>query len=415
MSMMICEKCAKELLRGTVICRYCNHNNVLQRIDAWREKQNHRLATANQISAEKTASSFQLKHNSKDGMLIRFPKQPLPQPEKQAPVVSDDELPPWKKRLNARLQEIREQRAAEEEPPASSKSPVKLDRDPRIEAALNRINRANYIQMVTPARGLARTQTALAEEILPPQPEIQNQPEISAPIFPKAGQGNLKTAPKPLVPLVSEAPVINAPESIGIEAKSEGAFTLVEESQFHSQSESIGSPEYSAESGAEVYEEEVEATTEQGTLLEAASLRLRLAAAVIDAEIIALSFLPLFAVFAFFGGKFSPTETPFYILVAIAICLITLYFFLTYSLAGRTVGMGLLKLHLASRAQIPDHQMEETPSTITFTFQQAAARAFGGSISLLLFPLNVLCITRSYDRLSISDYLSNTQIVRIKK
>ncbi|HEX4949111.1 MAG TPA: hypothetical protein VFZ34_20710, partial [Blastocatellia bacterium] len=83
--------------------------------------------------------------------------------------------------------------------------------------------------------------------------------------------------------------------------------------------------------------------------------------------------------------------------------------------AGRTMGMAWCNLHLASLKTTADAHRHEEPSTVTFTLKQAILRALGGTITLLLFPLNVICIARSDDRLSISDYLSETQVVRIKK
>ena len=99
----------------------------------------------------------------------------------------------------------------------------------------------------------------------------------------------------------------------------------------------------------------------------------------------------------------------------VAVALITVYYFVTYALAGRTMGMAWCNLHLASLSTNAETHMHAAPSTITFTIKQASLRAIGGTISLLLFPLNILCIARSDDRLSISDYLSETQVVRIRK
>ena len=91
--------------------------------------------------------------------------------------------------------------------------------------------------------------------------------------------------------------------------------------------------------------------------------------------------------------------------------LITAYYFVTYALAGRTMGMAFMNLHLASQSATA----ETSTATVTFTCQQAALRALGGTASLLLFPLNFFFIVKSYDRLSLSDYLSGTQVVKIKK
>ena len=161
-----------------------------------------------------------------------------------------------------------------------------------------------------------------------------------------------------------------------------------------------------------LHEEQFTPTQYESTVLEAASLKARIAAAVIDAEVIAFSFLPIIAVYAFLGGSFSSVSLT--ALLGLSTILIAVYFFVTYALAGRTIGMAILKLHLASLKPLTMNPLPDSTSTVSFTFQQAAARAVGGTLSLLIFPINLFCITRNFDRLSISDYLSGTQVVKIR-
>ncbi len=383
---MICEKCNQELPGGTVICRGCGHNNVLRRIDIWREKRSNQMTSlqANAAPAAATTSTSQTRSRatSKDGTIIMFPKQPQPStPEKPAA-----ELPAWRQQLNARVKEIREQKSADYEPPQTAQIASQPDRNPIIEAALNRINRATYLEP-TPRRRSGQLQAAFAEPIAlePIVAEAKPAPvalENSRP-FAKAPTPLVRTAPTELLEIEPITPIYEIPKPANVNDEQ-----ILEDD----------------------FDDEI--AYEGKTVWEVAPLWKRLVAALIDAEIVAVSYVPLILVFAFFGGKFEAPMT--YLLPAIGLALLVLYFFLTYALAGRTLGMAMMKLHLASLSPITDKASDSAPDTITFTFQQAAMRALGGSISLLCFPLNMICLVRSYDRLSISDYLSHTQIVRIK-
>ena len=403
--MMICEKCEQELLNGTVICRSCSHNNVLQRIDSWRERRNHQLSSINHSPVHSTATTTRFKSNTGDATLIRFPKQPPKMHDQPKLNEPDAPLPAWKQKLNARLQEIRDQRAEEMEAPIKPKSrpqqSTQPERNPIVEAAISRFNRVTYLQPLSVSNSF--TQTAKVQEEKQPQAELQQSPNL--PESKATGPVGLKSVTKPPPPLVTNYQVSSAAAQ---------AFDFSEQESFASaEMLEINQPFSSGDNEAIDFDDEILEANSSVPILEAASLKLRTAAAVIDAEIIAFSFLPLFAVYAFFGGKFNTVSAS--ALALIAFFLVAVYFFLTYALAGRTIGMALLKLHLASRSPILKATDQSIPATITFTFKQAAARATGGTISLLLFPLNLFCITRNDDRLSISDYLSDTQIVRIRK
>jgi uncharacterized RDD family membrane protein YckC len=387
--MMKCEHCATEMNGSTVTCQSCGHNHVLQRIDAWRERRNHRLSAFNQSHQGHPAPSNKTnlavervqitspKANAKDATLLRFPKKPAPPPE---PVVA---VPEWRNRLNAKLREIREQRALEVEPPAPPPPPEesKEDRNPRIAAALNRIRRAEYLQPITPP---PRSRLAVATQ-------LALEPSLELPASPVEVVAEAKAAPAP-------APMQHT--------------TIIPIHQLRAESVL----EVDLESG--VIEEDLlseivleSPPTAPPSTLEAASLAKRAAAAVIDAEIIAASLLPLIGAYFFLGGWF---ELPLlFVPITVSVLLITLYFFLTYAMAGRTMGMAWCNLHLACHTT--DALKNSAPTTVTFSFQQVALRALGGTISFLLFPLNILYIANHDERLSISDRLSGMQVVRIKK
>jgi uncharacterized RDD family membrane protein YckC/uncharacterized Zn finger protein (UPF0148 family) len=397
--MMTCEKCEKEMQGNVVQCPHCQHNHVLQRIDAWRERRNHQISSLNRRHSELPAQASQqgagqsLRATAKDSTLIRFPKRPIaPSAPTAPPEENVESLPAWRQRLEARLKEIREQRALDIEPPAPPRAAIKPERNPLIESALNRIQRANYLQPITPP---SRSRYAVAADLAP---EPSSEPVVTAVI-----NQPVSRAAEVQAPIYSSALPHTLTVSL-LEPQIEPEITVPTEDLL-SEITLEAIPERQEDKAAEA-----DILPSSATTLEAASLAKRAAAAVIDGEIIAFSLLPLFAIYFFLGGWF---ETPgIYTPGVVGILLVTAYFFVTYALAGRTMGMAFLNLHLASQSQTSE---ATAPSTTTFTFQQAALRALGGTISLLLFPLNILCIAKSDERLSISDYLSGTQVVKIKK
>ena len=389
---MICEKCEIELPNSVGGCPGCGYNPVLQRMDDWREKRTQKLSSYNQgttvQSEDKRPTVRGPRANAKDATLIRFPQRAVTPPPPPLPAAAAEPVPAWKERLNSRLQEIRAQR----EPSAPAVSvQANFDRNPIILNALNRIHRANYLQPVTP---LPHSRSATAAELAPTP--IEEEP-LPASVY-------LQIATTPRATIISRIPT-----------------AVLQQAPVHSLSE-VGTPAAEEDLLSEINLElpavpaipqtrvETEPTTATHSTLEAATLPKRVAAAVIDAEIIASSLLPLFGAYFFLSGWFeAPT---FYIPILIAVLLITAYYFVTYSLAGRTMGMAWCNLHLANLSTASEPL---APTTTTFTIRQAIMRALGGTISLVLFPLNILCIARSDERLSISDYLSETQVVRIRK
>ena len=393
--MMICEKCEKELSASVGACEGCGHNPVLQRMDVYRERRNQQFTSFKQTNAptqDARSTARDPRASAKDATLIRFPKRPIAalQAAPQQAVVQQSALPPvlvetapaWREQLNSRLQEIREQR---EPATAPARTQDKFDRNPIIINALNRINRANYLQPIKP---LPYSRSSAAAE-LAPTPILEVEPAFEA------------QAATPMIARLTMVPQDWAdPQPEDTQSTFANDEDLLSEMRF----DAIARP---------VVEEKSASAITSHTALEAASLAKRIAAAVIDAEIIASSLLPLFGAYFFLSGWFeAPT---IFVPMLVGVALITAYFFVTYALAGRTMGMAWCNLHLASLSSNAETLAHAAPSTITFTIRQAILRALGGTISLLLFPLNILCIARSDERLSVSDYLSETQVVRIRK
>lgn len=385
--MMICEKCEKELSASVGACESCGHNPVLQRLDLYRERRNQKLAKPTETpKQEARAATNTMRSGIKDATLIRFPKrsveQPAAPPQPISPPVAASAEPAWRERLNTRLQEIREQR----EPPATpNRVEEKFDRNPLIINALNRINRADYLQPITP---LPHSRSSSAVELAP------------NPVLEETANELLEIQASAITPTTTRPTLVPSNLTEASPYGFDNDEDLLSEIQFDTVAPVV----------AESKQENASSTH---TALEAASLAKRAAAAVIDAEIIASSLLPLFGAYFFLSGWFdAPT---IFIPVIVAVLLITAYFFVTYALAGRTMGMAWCNLHLASLSSNAETLANTAPSTITFTIRQAILRALGGTLSLVLFPLNILCIARSDDRLGLSDYLSDTQVVRIRK
>jgi uncharacterized RDD family membrane protein YckC len=385
--MMLCEQCATELPGATVICKSCGHNNALQKLENWRDKRDRYLESINApIAAAAVASARASTHEQ--GNLIRFPKTPMTSRERTPGTI--EQAPEWKEKLNARLRQIREQKAADVEPPSVQTTKPEPNRQPIVEAALRRINKANYLAIVPDDHEISKPINAVALT------------EASASI---AGNGNSAFVLQP-GPSLNRAPVTPRTPLV-VDPTHVPEVNLYEESDLL-ETEPLIFEQDLAE--LDLFQDEEQYSHHESTILEAASLKSRIAAAVIDAEVIAFSFLPIIAVYAFLGGSASAVSLTG--LLSLTAILTAVYFFVTYALAGRTIGMAILKLHLASLK--PVAETADTTSTVSFTFQQAAARAVGGTLSLLLFPINIFCITRNFDRLGISDYLSGTQIVKIR-
>ncbi len=385
--MMICEQCETELLGATVICKSCGHNNALKKMEIWREKRGRYLES---INAPVAAAAVSSRSNGSDtSNLIRFPKSPMPAKVNDRKPETLESKPEWKEKLDARLREIREQKAAEIEPPRTPTHNYESDRQPIVEAALRRINRANYLSIAPESPEISTVgAVALATEISGNKlPAKSASPEVL-----------INRSP---LPMLQRVPMVVEPNHIPALDLYQENLLETEELMFEQES---GELELLNET------EEFATAHHEPTVLEAASLKARIAAAVIDAEVIAFSFLPIIAVYAFLGGTFSSVSLTG--LLALTTVMVAVYFFVTYALAGRTIGMAILKLHLASLKPVTENA--DGTSTISFTPQQAAARAIGGTLSLLLFPINVICITRNFDRLSVSDYFSGTQIVKIR-
>jgi hypothetical protein len=175
--MPTCEKCAHELTGSAVICRRCGFYNARRRVDEWRE-QRRTPPPAHRAAPETPDTPAPLKPGAAvarlrpyDSTLIPFPsvarppavKQPAaraqaladaPKPEPSAPESKGqaaEAYPPWRKDLTERVRQIREEKARRDQPGGKGAA-EEVDRNPLIEAALRRIQRAEYLPPVAPPR-----------------------------------------------------------------------------------------------------------------------------------------------------------------------------------------------------------------------------------------------------------------------
>ncbi len=163
---MKCESCGNELSGGAIICRVCNHNNALR--SDWRAQRAAQQPAPRHNQAYQSRSAKPIAELPKivprkdaDINLLRFPpassKQPevaLAAPKPQTITGSETATtgyPPWRVELKERVRQIREKRNTGDLV-APSPSPIapagvneaKLDRNPIVESALNRIRWSSH-------------------------------------------------------------------------------------------------------------------------------------------------------------------------------------------------------------------------------------------------------------------------------
>lgn len=422
--MLTCDKCSQELSGGTVICRSCGFNNALRRVDKWREQRRPSTAPVKGQQESSTPSSNsgnsgslrrRIRPSSQDATLIPFPainktssNTEKPQPEKSERKEPTDLYPPWRKELQERVRQSREQRTAR---PGEHRhhGGHDIDRNPIIESALKRINRAEYLPPITPRSGRGAAAAAMAQVEAPlPEKAVEEKPARATVLEPVAKAAAVEVKPTPVVK--SEIIKTEPPKAIS------PAKVKFEEPQGEPFAEAVEKPAIEAVAlpMPAIASEKVVFTVGPKPSCTIATLRHRAAAALIDAEASIFGYLVAFAGLMFFDitlGEAARTA-----LIVTAAFLVPLYYTICYAFAGRTFGMSLMKLHTAQET------IEEVSSTTSgvryeiqpLSFSSILARAFGGVISLLAFPLNLFIISRHPDKLSLSDLLSSTRVVVVK-
>jgi uncharacterized RDD family membrane protein YckC len=365
---MKCEKCEQELRGSTVICRQCGFNNALQRLGGWRARQ--------------------------DGTLIPFPVSPHKTKSSDRAKESDPEArPPWRNRLDEKIREIRERRDAESHERQTLASASQSN--PIVEAAVNRLRRAAPPSGNTLSHAPGPGAQAAARAIqFDEYPERDLEPRPTSALPPAArhsSSGSAATPVKPISQMPTSPETRDASQPVKFASSAPPARAQASTNQFE---RSSIAPRFQAAEGAPYASEDY--ISSSGT----ATLFARAAASAIDVGIIAFSYLPFLTAFTLFEADFSRWAV--YALAVMTSASIFCYHLLMVGMAGRTTGMAFCKLRIVDAAS------ERVPPTLA----QAFGRAIGATLSLLLLPLNLLVILLSLERLSLSDYLSGTIIVR---
>ena len=131
-----------------------------------------------------------------------------------------------------------------------------------------------------------------------------------------------------------------------------------------------------------------------------ASLHRRILAGGIDLEIVALSFLPFFSLFALLDSGLNPRTL--LMMGGSAIGLIFMYQFLMLLVAGRTCGMAILKLDLT----------DIRGDCMALKRGRVFARAIGATLGVLLTPFNLALVLSSPHRRSMADRFSGSIVVK---
>ncbi len=416
---MNCEKCEQVLPGAAVICRNCGFNNALQGISGWHRKRNQVLNTPRPVNGKRTAA-----RKAADATLIRFPTSA----EKAAAVEPDaGDLPPWRRQVHEKVRQLREQRK-DEATAARTESRDSADLNPIVEAAVRRLRRG-----VTPAvrpsslgQSAAAQATARALEYdeeparheAPPAPVMAQktpvpEPPASRPFSSATGTSVMDLAGPAAAPALSPAEKTEATPDGGLGEAVVAAGVAIE---VESPSDTPGSTVEIAEPLADCDQSAGEEVISEaaGTTAAAAGdwmmlphyssgrapVLARVAAFIIDLEVIAFSFLPFFTAFTLFNADFN--RSSFYALSALALVMTFIYYLLTVAIAGRTCGMAVFRIRVADAMN-----ESEQPS-----LSQSIRRAAGAVLSLVFIPLNVLVIALSAEQQSLSDQFSGTAVVR---
>jgi len=188
---MKCESCGNELTGGAIICRVCNHNNAL--LGDWRSQRSgqqpapHRPTQSNQsrTTAPLTELPKIVPRKDVEANLLRFPPSSNKQSGAQVELtVTGSETgtaayPPWRVELKERVRQIREKRTTGElvAPPPSPVGPdeARLDRNPIVESALNRIRWSSHAPAITTTASAGKPGARMAAAAKLAQPEIETE------------------------------------------------------------------------------------------------------------------------------------------------------------------------------------------------------------------------------------------------
>jgi uncharacterized RDD family membrane protein YckC len=454
--MMQCQNCGQALPGAAVICRNCNFNNALQALDEWR----HKRQSGDRKTTQAQPPTIR---RQADATLIQFPaavQKSAPAENIRADAsritseLTTDQQPDWREQLNGKLRQIRQQREVEQE--AAAKRAARADINPIVAAAIQRLKNPQTVSLPAsslPASGHSTPSTSGAnavaraiefEPVLPsvaktetpaellrpaaaptfrttpvrPEPGISRQQTLSLPVSESApsskseavaetiaGESTLRNA-EPRVTEALPVPIATEEKSartFSAFAGTDEKFVVLEDDVDEASDKTAPIPQ----NKTEVRRENSAAAAEWSSAIAGLShssgrapVLARIAAGVVDLEVIAFSCLPFFTAFTLFNVEFRAGAI--YLLLGIIALMAFAYHYITISQAGRTCGMAVFRLRLATADDEKGHPDKA----------QCLRRAFGSVLSLALIPLNLLVVALSADRRSLTDRISSTVTVR---
>ncbi|MGH9752524.1 MAG: RDD family protein [Blastocatellia bacterium] len=396
---MKCESCGNDLIGASIICRVCNHNNALpMRFARRRESARHNQSARPHASAHMVELPTITPRKDADVNLLLFPSASdrRTAPTRRPLAGSDPKTatyPPWRAELKERIRQIKEKRATNKlaAPKPSlvqlSRTQVgeaKLNRNPIVESALNRIRRASH---ETERQGERETEGRRDGETERQRDFSQSRPVVPSPHL---------LVPPSLRPPVSPSPRLSVPPSLRPSVAPSPVTPQTSTSKPSLSGPLAGAPYKHVETRVIEIAQVLERPRPE---IEPAPLYARMLAGAYDFGIIFAAFLPIFGAYTV-----SNNNTPFgdesrLLMAPLLAAVVFIYQIVMLTFAGRTFGMALLKLNLVNTND------ESMPVTLL----QKILRASVATIVFICFPLYLAAGFSAFRR-TLPDLVSGTTV-----
>jgi uncharacterized RDD family membrane protein YckC len=413
---MKCESCGNELIGAAIICRACNHNNALyMRIAQRRADLRLNQSTRSRANGPLAGLPTIVPRKDADVKLLHFPsalnkhaapaRQTVAESEPEAPT-----YPPWRAELKERVRQIKEKRAASEliEPKPSpvhlSRGGVgeaKLNRNPIVESALNRIRLASRATERRRDGETERQRDGETERQRDGETERRRDRERESPSVPPSLRPSVSLSPCPSVatsPLPSVTPSLH--QSVTRQVSNTGGTTTASPKTSTGKPSNSGPPASAPVKHSETRIIEIAQAIEQPRPdIEPAALVARILAGVCDFEIVFTAFLLIFGGYATSNNATLFDVESRLLMASLLLAVVFIYQIVMLVFAGRTFGMALLKLNLVNTDD------ESMPVTLW----QKILRASAATIVFICFPL-YLTAWLSASRRTLPDLISGTTV-----
>ena len=343
-----------------------------------------------------------------DVNLLHFPSALNRQtaPARQTVAGSDSETatyPPWRAELKERVRQIREKRATSElvapkpSPVPSSRAQVgeaKLNRNPIVESALNRIRGASREAERDSDRATGRQSDRATERQrdFSQSLSVAQAPRLSVAT---STRPSVSPAPRPSVS-PSLRPSVTRPVT-----NPAGTKTLTPQTSTSKPLVSgllAGAPHKHVETQVI---EIAQALEQPRPETEPAPLYARMMAGACDFEIVFAAFLPIFGAYAVLNNDTSFGDESRLLMALLLAAVVFIYQMVMLAFAGRTFGMALLKLNLVNTDD----------ESMPVTRWQKILRASAATIVFICFPL-YLTAGFSASRRTLPDLISGTTVTQ---